>query len=169
MTRSRTSIVRMAIVHREVVEAQDVSRASDDLGPGLPEGRLPEQRVTLETLTCRFNEQELLRLRGELTRQAGRRFVEAHVERLALPLGKLAPYARVALPGLRLSGELAVADLRLSGPLDELNGPTVRGGKVPSISGQVTARRVAVRLEQSRESCGCSLSPRHREWDGLVS
>ena len=101
------------------------------------QGDLPGQQLDLQRLGLELNGSTLLRARGVVKQMLGsERTLKLAVQRLHLPLDKLAPYARALVKGIDFGGRLDVEQLQLAGSVASLS----RG--LPHMRGRVVARKV---------------------------
>ena len=108
-------------------------------------GDLPKERARVAKLGLTFNNEELLSLRGALTRLSSSRDLEMVLTRLHLPLDRLAPYARALVKGVDFGGTVEIQELEVAGPLATLS------RRLPRLKGVIDARKVWARVETGKK------------------
>lgn len=108
-------------------------------------GDMQKDEARVSRLSLSFNRDRLLLLSGSLAGLSTPRQVELLLERLHLPLDRLAPYVRAFGVGVDFGGQVEVRDLRVQGPVAR-----IKAKKLPELSGQVRMDKVWVRVDQGQ-------------------
>jgi len=108
-------------------------------------GDMPKDEARVSRLSLSFNRDRLLLLSGSLAGLSTPRQVELLLERLHLPLDRLAPYVRAFGVGVDFGGQVEVRDLRARGAVAR-----IKAKKLPELSGQVRMDKVWARVDQGR-------------------
>ena len=104
-------------------------------------GDLPKEQARIRRLGLTFNGAELVRLEGALDGLSSSRDLDMVLNRLHLPLDRLAPYARALVKGVDFGGTVEVNQLKVAGPLASMS------RALPRLRGVISAHKVWANID----------------------